>query len=254
MRPITPRMRAELGAPDNPHRALIEAQAEVHSSSKKTKTDFQTADTFTARTADFTASNALTAAGQTVEAVLANAPAANALYEAHYSVSIKTTVPSSNSNTLKITIAVETDPTGVGSWTEQWARDYDATRKVGEAAAPEVHEHERLPVRVTGFNSSGKLRLKIKSASGPGSFSVHGFNLATNADPTNGVTYHTGPAMDFLDSGQGVTLADTVVSKISHGSSDGYEQDLGGPPFATDQAPFITARIVWGKDDQRHRD
>jgi hypothetical protein len=253
MRPITPRMRAELGAPDNPHRPLLEAQAEQHSSSKKTKVDFQTADTFVARTADFTASNALTAAGNTVEAALASAPAANALYEAHFKVSINTTVPATNSNTLKITVAVETDPTGVGSWSEQFSFDYEVTRKVGEPHDAVIWDHERMPVRVTGFNSSGKLRLKLKSVSGPGTVSVHGFNLATNADASSGVTYHTGPAVDFLDSGQGVTLADTVISKISHTTSDGYELDLGGPAFSTASGvpPFIVARIVWGKDDSK---
>ena len=118
---------------------------------------------------------------------------------------------------------------------------------MGEPTTAVTWSSERLPVRVTGFTSAGKLRLKVKSASGPGgwSFSVHGFNLATDGDLLSGVTYHTGPAIDFLDGG-GVALADTVISKISLATSDGYESDLNGPALALDAAPFRVALIGWG--------
>lgn len=253
MRPLHPNLRAALAAKDTNVRTLVEAQAEQRSDVLRTKSDLQSADTFAARSSDFPSGNSLTAAAQTVEAaVLANAPAANHLYEAHFRVTINPIVPGASTNTHKVVVAVETDPTGSASWTEQWTFEYEVTKKVGETKDPIIWPSERLPVRVTGFNSSGKVRLKIKSASGPGgwSFSVHGFNLATDGDLLSGVTYHTGPAIDFLDGG-GATLADTVVSKISHTSSDGQETDLGGPPLIPEQAPFICARVVWGKDDSK---
>jgi hypothetical protein len=250
MRRLHQNMLVQRGAPDNTWRALCEAQAEQRSDVLKTKADLQSADTFVARTADFTAGNSLTAAAQTTAVTLASAPAANHLYETHFKVTINTVIPGAGTNTHKVVVAVETDPTGAAVWTEQFNYEYEIIKKVGETAGAIVWANERLPVRVTGFTSSGQIRLKIKSASGPGgwSFSVHGFNVATDGDPIQGVTYHTGPAIDFLD-GVGATLADTVVSKISHGTTDSNETDLGGGPFARDEAPFIVARIVWGKDD-----
>src|SRR6266702_5612397 len=99
MRPLHPNLRLALAAKDSPARVLVEAQAEQRSSSKRTKSDLQTADTFTARSADFTAGNSLVAAAQTVEAALANAPAANALYEAHFKVSITPVIPGAGTTT-----------------------------------------------------------------------------------------------------------------------------------------------------------
>lgn len=250
MRPVHPNFRIAQRAADSPIRTLCEAQAEQRSDILRTKADFQSADTFVARSADFTAGNSLTAAAATVEAVLASAPAANALYEPHFKVTITPVVPGAGTNTHTVVVAVETDPLATGVWTEQWAFTYEVIRKTGEPATAVVWPSERMPVRVTGIAAGGKLRLKIKTATGPGgwTFAVHGFNLATDLDLLSGVTYHTGPAIDFLDGG-GATLADTVVSKISLGTSDGYELDLGGPALSPDVAPFIVARTVWGKDD-----
>lgn len=253
MKPVHPNFRIAQLASDSPIRTLVEAQAEQRSDTLKTKSDLQSADTFTARSSDFTAGNSLTAAAATVEAaVLASAPAANSLYEAHFKVTINPIVPGAGTNTHKVTVSVETDPTGAAVWTEQWAFDYEVTRKVGETTTAVIWPSERMPVRVTGFNSSGKLRLKVKSASGPGgwTFSVHGFNLATDADLFSGVTYHTGPAIDFLDGG-GATLADVVISKISSSTSNANMTDLGGPPLISEQAPYIVPRLTWGKDDSR---
>ena len=250
MRPVHPNFRIASRAADSPIRTLCEAQAEQRGDILRTKADLQSADTFTARAADFTAANSLTAAAATVEAVLASAPAANALYEAHFKVTITPIVPGAGTNTHTVVVAVETDPLASGVWTEQWTFTYEVIRKTGEPATAVVWPSERLPVRVAGIAAGGKLRLKIKTATGPGgwTFAVHGFNLATDLDLLSGVTYHTGPAIDFLDGG-GATLADIVVSKISLGTSDGYELDLGGPALSPDVAPFIVARTVWGKDD-----
>lgn len=252
MRPLHPNLRVALAAKDSPVRTLVEAQAERDSplGFKRTKAQLQSADSFTARSADFTAANSLTAAAQTVEAALTNAPSANALYEPRFKVTINPVVPGAGTNSHKVTVAVETDATGAGSWVEAFRFDYEVVKKVGEPNTAIVWPSERMPVRVTGITNTGKLRLKIAAASGPGgwSFSVHGFNLATDLDATSGVTYHTGPAIDFLDGG-GATLADTVLSKISHATTDGYETDLGGPALVPEVAPFIVARLVWGKDD-----
>lgn len=250
MRPVHPNFRIAQAAADSPIRTLCEAQAEQRSDILKTKADLQSADGFTARAHDFTSANVLDAAAETAEVTLSNAPAANSLYEAHFKVTITPVVPGAGTNTHTVVVAVETDLTGGGTWVEQWTFTYEVIRKVGEPATAVVWPSERLPVRVPSLTSSSKLRLKIKSASGPGgwSFAVHGFNLATDLDLLSGVTYHTGPAIDFLDGG-GATLADTVVSKISLGTSDGYELDLNGPALSPEQAPFVVARTVWGKDD-----
>jgi hypothetical protein len=252
VRPLHPNLRAGIAAKDPAIRTLVEAQSEARSDVLRTKADLQTADTFVARTADFTAANALVAAAQTVEAALASAPAANALYDPHFKVTINPIIPGVGTTSHKVVVAVETDPTGVGVWTEQYNFEYEVIKKVGELNTPIVWPSERMPVRVPGFTAAGKLRLKVKSASGPGgwSFSVHGFNLATDGDLLAGVTYHTGPAIDFLDGG-GATLANVVLSKLSHAVTDSYETDLGGPALSPDVAPFVVARSVWGKDDSK---
>lgn len=250
MRLPHPNFRVAQAAKDSPIRTLVEAQAEQRSDILKTKADLQSADGFTARAHDFPAGNSLTAAAATTQLTLANAPAGNHLYEAHFKVTITPVVPGAGTNTHKVVVAVEVDAAGVGSWVEQYSFEYEVIRKVGEVATAVVWPSERLPVRVAGLTSASLLRLKIKSASGPGgwSFAVHGFNLATDLDLLAGVTYHTGPAIDFLDGG-GATLADVVTSKLSLGTSDGVETDLGGPALSPDVAPFIVGRTVWGADD-----
>jgi hypothetical protein len=167
VRPLHPNLRAGIAAKDPAIRTLVEAQSEARSDVLRTKADLQTADTFVARTADFTAANALVAAAQTVEAALASAPAANALYDPHFKVTINPIIPGVGTTSHKVVVAVETDPTGVGVWTEQYNFEYEVIKKVGELNTPIVWPSERMPVRVPGFTAAGKLRLKVKSASGP---------------------------------------------------------------------------------------
>lgn len=251
MRRLHQSMAVERGAPDCPWRVLAEAQAIQRDDVLKTRADLQTADTFVARAHDFPTGNVLDAVNETCEVTLANAPAGNHLYEAHYKVSIDPVIPGAGTSTHKVVVAIETDLTGGGSWVEYWTAEYELVVKVGEADRVVEWKSERLTARVPSLTSSSKLRLKIKSATMPGgaTFQVHGFNLATDGDPIAGVTYHTGPAFDFNENGGGAELADTVITKLSLGTHDQFETDLGGPPMVPDVAPFIVARSVWGSND-----
>lgn len=251
MRLLHPNMRASRGAPDNNWRPLVEAQAEQRSSVKKTRAELQTADGFTARSHDFPSANVLDAVNETCEVTLTNAPAGNHLYEAHYKVSIDPTIPGAGTSTHKVVVAIETDILGSGVWVEYWTAEYELVAKVGEPDRVVEWKSERLTARVVSLTSASKLRLKVKGATMPGgaTFSVHGFNLATDGDLLAGVTYHTGPAFDFNENGGGVELADTVLSKLSHATHDQFETDLGGPPMVPDVAPYVVARTVWGSND-----
>ena len=262
MRPIHPNMRSSRGAPDSNWRPLVEAQAEQKSASKKTRAELQTADTFVARAHDFPAGNILDAHLETCELTLANAPAANHFYEAHYSVAIEVVIPGAGTAFHNVVVAIETDILGNGVWVEQWrSAPYDVTTKVGEPDRVVRWDSQHLTARVPGLTSASKLRLRIIEVTLPGgaTFQVHGFNAATDGDPKingaanpqpiPGVTYHTGPVVDFMENGGGVELADVRVTKLSHGAHTTFETDLGGRFPDPAAAPYLVARTVWGSDD-----
>ncbi|HWP38952.1 MAG TPA: hypothetical protein VNL18_15505 [Gemmatimonadales bacterium] len=250
-RPISPRTIERLRCADPTVRVLTEAQVELRADLRQRKSQWQAADTVTLREHDFASAAALTAVGHTAELTLTNAPAGNSLYIAHYKLTITPDAPASGTNTHLLEVAVETDTAGTGTWVERQVLSYKVGRKAGESETAVVYDHEEAYVRLSGLTSASKLRLKVKSATMPGtsSFRVDPFNKATDGDVTAGVTYHTGPALDFLD--DGVTLARNIQTKITHTAHDGFQTDLGGPPGHSGASPFIVARIVWGKDDPR---
>lgn len=188
MRPIPPPLRLLLISKDSPVRTLVEAQAEQRSDIRRTRAHFERADGWVQRTHDFPAGNSLTAQGHTTELTLSpGGQSAAGLYELRFKVTITPVVPSGGSvNEHIVAVAVETNTTGSGSWDWQTEFEYKQTRKVGEPDTPIVWEIERLVANVVGLSTSSKIRLRIARASGPGgwSFAVHGFNAATDGDPT----------------------------------------------------------------------
>lgn len=247
----TPDLEIECRRPDSAVRTYIDAEIEVASDVRRRRAQWILADGVVLRTHDFPASSALTAAGQTTALTLSNAPAGNDLYEVHYSVQITPIIPGAGSNTHVVEVAIDTRP-AAGSWTERVRLRYESIRTVGQSGAIVRWPHEDQFVRVAGMTSTHELRLRVVSASGPGgwSFVVHGFNVATNGDPVQGVNYHTGLAVDFPQDG-GVMLADSVETLIESATSDGYQTDLDGSYANAAASPFLVARIAWGGDDHR---
>lgn len=241
----TPALEIESRRPDAPGRLFIDAEIELASDIRRTRAQWQRATGYTARAHDFTAGNVLDAAGETAALTLANAPAGNDLYGVHFKVVITPIVPGAGTNTHKLVIAIETNTDAAG-WVERAALQYEVIRTPGETATAVTWPHEFEEVRVPGLDATDEIRLRVKSASGPGgwSFQVHGFNLATDVDPAAGVTYHTGLAIDFHPDG-GVALADTAITKIENAVSDSYMTDLGGPPGYVAASPFVVPIIGW---------
>src|SRR5439155_20406462 len=128
MRPLHPNLRIALAAKDSPVRTLVEAQVERDSplGFKRTKAQLQSADGFTARSADFPAGNSLTAQGQTAEVTLTpGGQSASGLYDVRFKLTINPIVPGAGVNNHDITVSVEIDATGGGSWAEYFAFPYN---------------------------------------------------------------------------------------------------------------------------------
>lgn len=241
----TPELEVACRAPDGGVRDFIDAEIEVAADLRRRRAQWRLADGVVQRAHDFPAGNVLDAAGETTVLTLANAPAGNDLYEVHWLVTLTPVVPGAGTNTHKVVVVIETNADGAG-WIERASFQYEVVRKPGQTSTVVVWAHEFDSVRVPGLDSDDQIRLRVKSASGPGgwAFTVHGYNLATDANPTNGVLYHTGLAVDFPVDG-GVALADTAITVIENAVSDGYMQDLGGPPLSAAAAPFQVALLGW---------
>jgi hypothetical protein len=248
---FTSDLEIECRRPDSRIRTFIDAEIEVSSDVRRRRAQWMLADSVVLRTHDFPASSALTAAGQTTALTLANAPAGNDLYEVHFLVQITPVIPGAGTNTHVVEVAIDTRP-AAGAWTERAAIRYEVLRTAGQNGAIVRWLHEDELIRLGGLISTSELRLRIKSASGPGgwAFVVHGYNLATNGDAVAGVNYHTGLAVDFPVDG-GVALADKVKTLVENAVSDGYQQDLDGSYASAAASPFLLARMAWGKDDVR---
>jgi hypothetical protein len=204
MRPIHPNFRAVVRAQDSPIRTLVEAQAVARSASKHLRSDFEAADGWVLRSHDFPAGNALTAIGHTCEVTLTpGGQSSSGFYDLAYTLTMNLVVPPSGINTHRVSVAVEVDVLGTGTWVWQCEAFYEQTRKTGEPNAPIVWPRERQVANVVGLSTSSKMRLRVASASGPGGweFRVHGFNAATDGDPVPGVRYHTGPGIALQDAG-----------------------------------------------------
>jgi hypothetical protein len=180
---FTPELEMECRRPDSRVRTFIDAEIEVASDVRRRRAQWKAADGVVLRAHDFPSSNALTAAGQTTVLTLANAPAGNALYEVHWSVQITPVIPGAGTNTHVVVVAIETRP-AAGAWTERATIRFESLRTAGQSGAIVRWPHERELVRVVGMTSTHELRIRVKSASGPGgwAFVVHGFN-ASDGDP-----------------------------------------------------------------------
>ena len=241
---------------DPAYRDILLAQAELAADLRQRRDQWELADSVVLRSHDFTAGNVLDAASETATLTLANAPAGNDRYVVHYRCQINVIVPVSNTNDHEVIVAIETNTDGAG-WVGRATIRHFVQRSAGDPATAMVWEHEQVEVLVPGLDSTDEIRIRVVSATGPGgwSFTVHGFNAATDHDPADdtgadvgGVTYHTGRALTFRADG-GVELADTIQIKFEQNTSDQFTTDLDGPPQFAAASPSLAARIVWGKDD-----
>ena len=218
---MTPALESRLRCVDPTARVLVEAHVVVQDASKRTRAEFETADTVTLREHDFPTANLLDANGETTTLTLSTAPAGNALYVAHYGVEITPAIPSTGENVHEVRVAWEIDDGG--GFAEQDATIYRFTRHAGDSGHVVAWLHEQMDARVTGLGATDQGRLRITSVTLPSgaSFKVHGFNKTTDADPrlsspprlnispagsanptpVAGVTYHTGPNLDFPAAG-----------------------------------------------------
>jgi hypothetical protein len=234
-------LEVETRRPDSAARTFIDAEVELRADYRRRRAQWELSDSVSLVFSDFPASNVLDAAAETTVAVVANAPAGNELYQVHWSVQITPVVPGGGTNTHVVVVALESNADAAG-WIERALFRYEVIRIAGQSAAVVRWPHETEAIRVLGLDNNDEIRLRVKSASGPGgwAFQVHGFNVATNGDPTGGLTYHTGLAVDLFDDG-GVALADLITTKIESATSDGYETDLGGPPWVPSLSEYAVA-------------
>lgn len=145
----------------------------------------------TARTDEFVAGNSLTAVDETVEANLDPAVANDDSYTFHYEVHV-TALDLSVGGSMSIVVALETNDGG--GWVERSTFNYSAVAVAEGGNVTNDWNHEQKAVVVSGMGLNDDVRIKIKTVTptgAGGSFTVHGFNLATDADASEGVTYTT---------------------------------------------------------------
>ena len=158
----------------------------------------------TARTADFPAGGAglvqAVGSGSAIQANLANAPSATDQYTVHYKVTLTLlSLGLSGSATVWVTLRTNDG----GGWVDRLTVPYSADLDSGNDEQVWAHEQKVLSVAGLGVDDDVALYVSAIQSSGEltdsdWSFVVEGFNLATDADPSAGVTYQT--ATDSLAS------------------------------------------------------
>jgi hypothetical protein len=143
---------------------------------------------------DFPAGNSLDAVAETTECNLASLPAGGAegdAYTIHYSFDLQITEQVGGSYQVTVTLAF--DSNDGGGWVERATRTFQLT---AEASATESTSlaHVLQNISVSGLATNDDIRIRVKSISESGSgtiddINVHGFNLATDGDPAEGVTW-----------------------------------------------------------------
>jgi hypothetical protein len=152
-------------------------------------------NTQTQQTAGFPAANAVASVGaDTGNAVVASAPASDDTYIVTFNVSVTAAGRPTSDNTATLLLAIDTDPLGTGAWTESATLSYDSYSSAGSGSVTTTYTDEQQPITLSGFNTSGRFRIRAKSftrtnpTAAVGSFSIHGHETG---DTIKGVTYNT---------------------------------------------------------------
>jgi hypothetical protein len=154
----------------------------------------------TLRNVDFGGSTA-TAVGQTdTSNALSNAPSTNDQYTIRWTVSVGALNTGTTSDfTATYTVAIESDATGTGTWVERATGTYYAICPVGGSTVTNTWSNESQTLSVSGVNSSGKFRMKVKSyqGSGRGSPTISLRGKVNSVDGAYGVSYNTSTGDQF---------------------------------------------------------
>jgi len=162
-------------------------------------------------------------------AILVNAPSLTNIYTVRYKVQLNAATGLVGGSS---TIVLETSPDGNDPWTNRGTKVY--TLAPGEQNR--VWEDESISGTVAGLTPTAQIRLRIPSvdaglnfsgastivfsypALGTASFSLHGFNIATDADPHAGVTYATqaGSVVTLTGICRGVFASERGVSRAAY--------------------------------------
>lgn len=136
---------------------------------------------------DFGVGNALTTVGGSTIVTLASAPAYNDQYTVNWTVTVSW--DTQNKGLVQgVTVAIDTDPTGTNNWTQQYTQTFQWTPTAGVSGS-HLWGDGAAALNVSGFTSSGRVRIRVTAASGEQSFSVHGDDMTD--DSQHGVTYTT---------------------------------------------------------------
>ena len=144
----------------------------------------------TARTDNF-ATGAMTSAADARLATIANAPASDDTYTAHYSITVTAQNDPGIDATITVTVALDSAPDGV-TWTERATKVYSVTKTGGGTSNSQTWSTETQAFTVSGLTTGGpaKARLRIKSVVDSGAST---FSLASGAT----LTYSTSATDQF---------------------------------------------------------
>jgi hypothetical protein len=144
----------------------------------------------TARTSQFptgSGSDITVNGGTESSTALANAPSSTDHYTVRYKVHEVAIVGNAGVQ-CQLTVAIEGDKLGNGTWTQVASTNYSFTPVDGVASTFDVTD--AVDVVLSGTNTSALFRLKVTTANGPlASFFVHGCSQTT--DTLDGVSYST---------------------------------------------------------------
>lgn len=165
---------------------------------------------------DYAANSVSSPGGDTGAVTLAAGPSSNGQYTTRFDITVNCTcLNPSGTSTHTVVIAIDVDD-GSGTFVERASINYAVSADAGAGLQSSVNTNQTAVVSATVSGTTGRIRIRAKSAvlsgvKGSGSFTLHGH---TASDTGKGVTYSTSAGDQYTSATPDVDDAQAVAYTV----------------------------------------